>query len=112
MSSVSASSGTSYFYKETETVFNATAFQAFQPSLDYWQRRIIQCVLDDNVEAFSGSCAETSLFLLTNIFVDDLQVGLFFFLDSCYPLASSWFKLVTLLLYEAIPTIMEYLDTN
>ena len=74
---MSVDSGGSYTHDEQESVFDATSFRAFVPPLDHWQRKIIQCVLDDSVEAFSGSCAELSIFMVTNIQVDELQVSWF-----------------------------------
>ncbi|VUZ52395.1 unnamed protein product [Hymenolepis diminuta] len=58
---------------EEEAVFDSSSYRAFIPQLDNWERRIIRCVFGDNLESFTSSCAETSMFIEKNILVDDIQ---------------------------------------
>lgn len=45
------------------------------PELDDWERRIVQCVMEDNAEVFVRSCYETSQFFEKSIIVNDLQAS-------------------------------------
>ncbi|KAM7533555.1 hypothetical protein Aperf_G00000125567 [Anoplocephala perfoliata] len=58
---------------DRKAVFNSHSFQAFVPQLDHWERRIIRCIFEDNVESFITSCAETSFFIEKDILVDNIQ---------------------------------------
>ncbi|KAL5111432.1 Transient receptor potential cation channel subfamily M member 8 [Taenia crassiceps] len=73
MSTSSIASGCSQIQREEEGIFNAASFRAFKPDLDQWEQKIIQCVMEDNAEAFARSCYETSRFFQKSITVNDLQ---------------------------------------
>ncbi|KAL5963314.1 Transient receptor potential cation channel subfamily M member-like 2 [Taenia solium] len=75
MSTSSTPSRCSQTQREEECIFNAVSFRAFVPELDHWERRIIQCVMEDNAEVFLRSCYETSRFFEKTIIVNDIQEG-------------------------------------